>query len=386
MAAHASSGIECPHNFLFLAAARAAAASLPVIQMASKDFVTAAGLTYVSGIGPQDARGDIAAQTRSVIERARAALTAAGSSLDQVVAVMVYLRSAADFQAMNGVYRTFWPKDPPTRTTIVTDLATPGALVEMSMIAVPAGAERTVIHPSDWLRSPSPYSYAIKSGDTVFLSGLVSRNGRDNSVVAGDVPAQTKVIMEVAGEILKTAGLTHADIVSARIYLPEVASFQPMNEAYRPYFPTAPPARATVQAALAGPQHAVEITFVASSARRDVISDGSPVNPNLSTGIRSGSRIYLSGALGNTAATSGDVAAQTRETLARLRRALAAAACSPADVVEALIYVTDLKSVPEVDREFRAFFGGHAPACTTVRAGLMAADGLVEIMMTAVKS
>jgi enamine deaminase RidA (YjgF/YER057c/UK114 family) len=353
--------------------------------MPSKDFMTAGGLIYLSGMGPRDTRGDVAAQTRSVIERARAALAASGSSLEQVVAVMVYLKSAADFQTMNGAYRTFWPKDPPTRTTIVTELATTDALVEMSMTAAPAGAERTVIHPADWLRSPSPYSYGIKSGDTVFLSGLVSRSGRDNSVVAGDVPAQTKVIMQIAGEILKAAGLSHADIVSARIYLPEVASFQPMNEAYRPYFPTAPPARATVQAALAGPQHAVEITFVASSARREVISDGSPANPNLSTGIRSGSRIYLSGALGNTDATRGDVAAQTRETLARLRRALAAAACSPADVVDALIYVTDLKFMPEVDREFAAFFRDHSPARTTVRAGLMAADGLVEIMMTAVK-
>ena len=212
---------------------------LRVIQMPSKDFVTAGGFIYLSAMGPQRGpRPTSAAQTRSVIERARAALAAAGSSLDQVVAVMVYLKSAADFPAMNAVYGTFWPENPPTRTTIVTELATPGAVVEMSMVAVPAGAERTVVHPAGWLRSPSPYSYAIKSGDTVFLSGLVSRDARDNAVVAGDVPAQTKVIMDVAGEILEAAGLTHANIVSARIYLPELASFQPMNGAYRAFFPT----------------------------------------------------------------------------------------------------------------------------------------------------
>ena len=129
----------------------------------------------------------------------------------------------------------------------------------------------------------------------------------------------------------------------------------------------------------------VEITFVASSAQRDVITDGSPANPNLSTGIRAGRRVYLSGALGNTPATQGDVAAQTRETLARLNRALAAAGCSPADVADALVYVTDLAFVPEVHREYDAFFGAHAPARTTVRSGLMAGDGLVEIMLTAVK-
>jgi 2-iminobutanoate/2-iminopropanoate deaminase len=354
--------------------------------MTSKDFVTAGGFVYLSSTGPEPgSAADVGAQTRSVLERARTTLVAAGSSLEQVVAVMVYLKSAADFPAMNAAYGVFWPDAPPTRTTIVTELATPGALVEMSIVAVPAGAERTIVHPAGWLRSPSPYSYAIKSGDAVFLSGLVARGGRDNAPVAGDVPTQTKVIMDVAGEILEAAGLTHANIVAARIYLPKLDSFQPMNGAYRAFFPADPPARATVQAALAGPQYDVEITFVASSAPREVIVDGGPLNPNLSTGIRAGRRVYLSGALGNTPATQGDVAAQTRETLARLGRALAAAGCSPADVVDALVYVTDLSFVAEVDREYGAFFGSHSPARATVRSGLMAADGLVEIMMTAVK-
>ncbi len=38
---------------------------------------------------------------------------------------------------MNEVYRTYWPKDPPVRTTIVSDFVLPGALVEMSMVAIP---------------------------------------------------------------------------------------------------------------------------------------------------------------------------------------------------------------------------------------------------------
>ncbi len=88
----------------------------------------------------------------------------------------------------------------------MTDLVLPDALVEISMIAVPNGAERVVIHPAGWIKSPNPYSYAIRTGDTLFLSGLVSRNGRDNSVVAGDINAQTAVVLDNAGELLKAAG------------------------------------------------------------------------------------------------------------------------------------------------------------------------------------
>ena len=121
-------------------------------------------------------------------------LQKAGSSLANVASVHVYITKFDDFAAMNEVYRTFWAKDPPVRTTIVSDLVLPGGLVEMSMVAVPNGGERTVIHPADWIKSPNPYSYGIKSGDTLFLAGLISRNGKDNSVIEGDMAKQTTTV------------------------------------------------------------------------------------------------------------------------------------------------------------------------------------------------
>jgi len=344
----------------------------------SGDFI------YVGGISPAE-RGSVAIETRSALEQLRSALAGAGSSLDAVVSVLVFIRGAADFQPMNDAYRAFWPKDFPTRTTIVCEIQTPGVMVEMSVVAVRKGVERTVVHPNDWVASPSPYSYAIKTGDTVFLSGLVSRHGRDNSVVTGSVGDQTKVILDNAGELLRAAGLSHANIVSSRVYLTEAASFGAMNEAYRTYFPSSPPARATVLTGLAGPQYTVEMTFIASSAARRSLMEGLPPNLNLplSAAVVAGNRAYLSGALGNDETNKGDVGAQTHATFAKLGRTLAAAGASPADVGEAFVYVTDLKYVPDVDREYQAFFGSHRPSRTTIRSGLVAPDGLVEIMLTA---
>jgi 2-iminobutanoate/2-iminopropanoate deaminase len=351
--------------------------------------VKSGGLIYVSGTLAQDpsgaivGKGDVGAQTRRVVERMRGVLSAAGSSLEQVVAVTVYLKSQGDFAAMNDAYRTYWPKDPPTRTTVVTDLVLPDALVEMSMIAVPAGDERVVIQPDAWMKSPNPYSYAIRTGTTLFLSGLVSRNGRDNSVVPGDVTTQTRVVLENARELLEAAGMTAANVVSAKVYLPDLAGFQQMNEAYRQVFSSAPPARATVQAGLAGPQYNVEITLVASSAPRQVIHDGRPANPNLSAAILAGNRVYVSGMLGNTPDTKTDAAAQTRETLELIQRALDAAGCTPADVAEAVVYLTDLRNYASMNDAYRAFFERSFPARTTIQSGLVVPDGLVEIMVTA---
>src|SRR5688500_3686345 len=348
--------------------------------------VKAGGFIYLSGTLAQDdkgalaADGDVAAQTKKIVERMREVLAAAGSSLEHVVACTVYLRNASDFKVMNDAYRTFWPKDPPTRTTVISDLLI-GADVEISMIAVPNGAERTIIHPADWTTSPNPYSYAIKSGDTVFLSGLVPRNGRDNSTVTGDISVQTRAVMENAGQLLKAAGLDYSHIVSGRVYLPDTSSFQQMNEVYRSYFKANPPARATVKAGLAGSQYAVEMTFIASSAPRQAIAPGA----NLRGAIKAGNRLYLSGGLGHNAANAGQAPAQTRATLAKIRQTLDAAGYTPADVVEGLVYLTDLAQFPQWNDEYRVFFGKDFPARTTIGTGLVAPGAVVESMVTAVK-
>jgi reactive intermediate/imine deaminase len=350
--------------------------------------IKAGDLIYVSGTLAQDAagaivgKGDIAAQTTRVLERIGEILTAAGSSLDHAVAVTIYLKSVSDFQAMNGAYRPFWKKDPPTRTTVIADLVLPDALIEMSVVAVPKGADRVVVIPEGWKPSPNPYSYAIKTGTTVFLSGLVARNGRDNTFVEGNVASQTATILDNAGELLKAAGLTHANVVSSRIFLTDLGPFQEMNGVYRKYFTSGPPARATVKAGLAGPQALVEITLVASSAPKEVISDGRATNPNLSAAIRAGSKLYVSGMLGNTPETAGNPGAQTRETLSRIRKALEAGGCTPADVVDSLVYLTDLQSYGAMNDVYRPFFEKTFPARATVQSGLVG-DGLVEIMVSA---
>lgn len=338
---------------------------------------------YTGNLPASHASGDLSSQTRDLLQRARGILERAGTSLDRSVSVTVFLKAASDFQAMNAVYSEFWSKDFPTRTTVVVPPTAPGAMVEMSFVAAMPRADRDVIHPADWLRSPSPYSYAIRSGETVFLSGLVARKGRDNSSVAGDVGVQTRVILDNAGELLHAAGLSHSHIASSRIYLPQVDSFAPMNAAYRSYFPTQPPARATVRAALAGPQYSVEITFTASRAERHALTSNSAPGLPLSSGIVAGRRVYLSGMLGFDESNKTDVAAQTRATLTKLGRSLDEAGASRSQVVEAIVYVTDEKFLPDVDREYAAFFGSHTPARTNIVCGLVAPDGLVEIMLTA---
>lgn len=361
--------------------------------------VKVGGLIYVAGtLGTNPsgaiAKGDIKAQTKQTLDNIAATLKAGGSSMARAASVLIYLRNAADFAAMNEVYSTYWPKDPPARATVVVPqpLANADGLIEISMVAVPDGGERVVVHPSDWIKSPSPYSYGIRSGTTLFLSGLVSRNGKDNTNVKGDVAAQTKTVLDNGAAVLKAAGMSYADVVSARVFLTDDSTFQAMNAAYRTYFPSSPPARATVKAGLTSPDYVVEIAMVAvKDAGRKAITtpnaDGTPgtANPNLSAAIQVGNRLYVAGLTGNTATNKGDVKAQTAEVLARAGRTLKAAGFEWSHVVDGIVYLPDMSKFQDMNAAYREIFTKDFPARATVGTGLMGGDAAVEIMFTAVK-
>lgn len=346
------------------------------------------GLIYVAGSLATD--GDIKAQTKTVLDGISQTLTKAGSSLPMAVAAHVYVKNAADAAGMTEVWRQYWPKNAPTRTTVVSDFVMPGALVEISMVAVPTGGERVIVTPAGW-STANPYSYAIRSGDSLFLSGLVARGAKDNQPIEGDMTTQMNAIMANAAELLKAAGFGFEHVVANRVYITDGAKFQEMNKAYVPHFPKDPPARATVIVGLPGPTYQVEITMTANRGPKQAIitpaADGTPgkPSPTLSSAIKVGNRLYLSGLLGNNATNKGDMEAQTKEIMARVGRTLTAGGFGWGDLVDGIVYITDIANFPAMNTGYRSVISKDFPARATVKAGLVGADGLVEIMFVASK-
>ena len=78
----------------------------------------------------------IAGQTRQALENIKTVLASAGSSLDRAVKCTVFLADIKDYAAMNAVYTTFFPKDPPARSTVAGSGLALGARVEIECIAV----------------------------------------------------------------------------------------------------------------------------------------------------------------------------------------------------------------------------------------------------------
>jgi enamine deaminase RidA (YjgF/YER057c/UK114 family) len=342
--------------------------------------VTAAGRT-----GGRVA-GDIREQTRQALEHLGAAAHRAGVQLQRAATINVFLRDAGDFAAMNEAYAPFFPEAPPTRTTVVAGSPEPGALVAVSATIVADGEPREVVHPEGWKTSANPYSYGIRSGNALFLAGLVSRRGVDGAIVDGDVAAQTGIVLDNAREVLAAGGMTLADLVSARVFITDPGAFGPMNDVYRRTFGrTPPPTRATVVAGLMHPSHAVEITFVAMRDPKRVVL-GTVGELPFSAAIVAGDGVFVSGMLGNSAGARVDIAIEAREVAARVGQVLDEAGLAWGDVRHATIYVTSAHHGAAVLGELSRLCPGGLPAGAVVETGLVVPDARVEIMVVAARA
>ncbi|WP_261842173.1 RidA family protein [Aliamphritea ceti] len=94
-----------------------------------------------------------------------------------------------------------------------------------------------------------PYSSYVRAGDFVYLSGLVGF-GDDCKIVTGGIVAETRQVMDTAGEILQRAQCSFSDVVKVNICLPDPDDFDEFNEVYASYFDGKHPARATICAGL----------------------------------------------------------------------------------------------------------------------------------------
>ena len=82
------------------------------------------------------AEGGIAGQTRQSLENVKAVLAADGCTLEDVIKTTVFLKDMNDFAAMNEVYATFFPTNPPARSAVEVARLPKDVMVEIEAIAV----------------------------------------------------------------------------------------------------------------------------------------------------------------------------------------------------------------------------------------------------------
>ena len=122
---------------------------------------------------------------------------------------------------------------------------------------------KKIISTSEAPGAIGPYSQAVRNGRFLFCSGQIPLDPKSGEIVAGDIAAQTRRVLDNIGAVLKAEKLTFNHVVKTTIFLINLGDFQTVNQIYGSYFKHDPPARSTVQVAALPKGANVEIEVIA---------------------------------------------------------------------------------------------------------------------------
>ena len=181
--------------YLFLAGQIPIDASKPGAPLIRNyDDIPEAGHFLRRGRSHEDARnGPIAAQTWFTYDLIRQHLEAAGSSLDSILNLVVYLQDMRDFPTFHRVHERFFPAPAPALTVIeVGEVGHKGTLIEIEPTAIvpQRGLERRVYRVPGW-HAPAHMSPIVEAGGLAFLSGIAGVDDAGEPVTSARALSRT---------------------------------------------------------------------------------------------------------------------------------------------------------------------------------------------------
>jgi 2-iminobutanoate/2-iminopropanoate deaminase len=129
--------------------------------------------------------------------------------------------------------------------------------------SAPSVSARTAVHPEKSPNTGLPYTPGILAGNTLYISGHLGRDPVTTQLVSGGIEAETRQSLANIREVLLAAGMDFKHVTSVTVYITDFKDFEKFNAVYREYFPTDPPARATVQVAALNAGARIELQMIA---------------------------------------------------------------------------------------------------------------------------
>jgi reactive intermediate/imine deaminase len=340
--------------------------------------IVAGDFLYVSGQGARDRDGKLPdtvdGQVRQTLDNVKGIVEAAGLTMEHVVYSQVYLHDIANYDAMDQIWREYFPKAPPARSVLGVYRMPTDTPVEISAVAFRDLAARKTIVPSAYPRTIS-WSPGIVAGGRLYLSGVFGADVATGKV-PGDAAAQVQLALENMKQILGAAGIDFRHVVFVNPYLTDRASDQ-MNAMYAKHFESGnTPARATIRVANLPGGNTIEFTGVAVldlSKRLAVRPKNMRPSATASPCVFAGDTFYCSAkgpftpgpdkVQGIYAST---VESQVRQTMRNLLDGLEEAGLSFSNVVATNVYLDNIDDFPKMNRVYAKYFPDMYPTRTTV--------------------
>ena len=332
---------------------------------------------YVSGQGAKDASGQIPADTegqvRNVLENIKTIVQAAGLTMEHVVYTQAYLTDYSDEGPLNRVFKQYFPKAPPARSTIgVAKL--PGTPLEISAVAIRDLSQKKVVVPPGY-PADAPLSPGVIAGDRMYLSGFLGRDIKTGHIPP-DPAAQVQLSLDRMAQTLKAADLDFRNMVFINPYLTKDIPMGVMNKVYASHFEFGnTPARATIQVAGLPSGANIEFTGIAVldvSKRKAVRPKNMEPSPTASPCVFAGDTFFCSAKSGFIPGVNGGIFASTvetqlRQTMRNLLDGLEEAGMNFSNVVASNVYLDNVDDFAAMNAVYAEYFGQAPPARTTIQ-------------------
>lgn len=360
--------------------------------------------------------GGVKEQAGQCLKNIKAVVESIGHQMSDIVKLTIFVKNAGDIDALDAVYKSFFPAYLPARTVAAVSALPMNALVQME--AILSNGEGTIPgapQAGDLIKLTNNTQNAPRhplSTQTVsfshynHLSAQLPVDPGTGRVVEGGIKAQTRQCLKNIKAILESIDVPFDDIVKINIFLQTLADIDAVNEVYQTFFPDSAiarsaayfPARTVIPSQALPEQALIQIEAVVShgdGTPPQAVEDRhglvlKPCNTNRAPGCPLSTQSvafshynHLSAQLPLEPETkkivTGGIKAQAMQCLNNIKAVVESTGHAMSDVVKVNIFLRDIADLVAVDEVYSSFFPGGIPARRVVGVAELPANALMQI-------
>ncbi|GEN84624.1 reactive intermediate/imine deaminase [Sporosarcina luteola] len=360
--------------------------------------------------------GGVKEQAEQCFNNIKAIVDSIDHLMSDIVRITVFVKDIKDVDAVDAVYKTFFPTYVPSRTTVAVAALPMDALVQVeALVTHGEGTIPNAPQAGDLIKLTNNTANAptspLSTQTVAFshynnLSAQLPIDPKTGRLVTGGVKEQTAQSLKNIKAILESIDVPFDDIVKINIFLKNLADTEAVNEVYSTFFPDSAIARTvayvparTVVAAAALPMDAlVQIEAVVSHGdgtppqaiedRHGIViwannTDNAPKSPLSTQTVAFSHYNHLSAQLpldpNSGQMVAGGVKEQAEQCLKNIKAIVESIDHVMDDIVKVNIFVKNIADMDAVDEAYKTFFPGGAPARRTVGVSALPNDALIQI-------
>ncbi|MFU1553883.1 RidA family protein [Aeromonas sp. A04] len=358
--------------------------------------------------------GDVKVQARQCLNNLKAIIESIGHVMDDMVKATIFLKDMADLEAVDAVYREFFPGYLPTRTTLAVAALPLDAQVQID--AIISNGEGTFPQAPCALvklaRNSDKAPHNPLSTHTVAFShynnigAQLPVDAASGQLVAGGIREQAGQCLRHIKTVLESIDVPFDDIVKVNIYLTSLADLDAVNEVYTTFFPDSAIARAVAYLPARSVISATALPLGARVQMDAVISHGDGTPPqlvedrhNLVIAARNTDKAPRSTLHCQTVAFShynhltaqlpldittgkiltGCVKEQTAQCLSHIKAIVESIDHVMDDIVKVNIQVKNIADLDAINAIYTKYFPSYLPARTVIGVSELPAGALVQM-------